>query len=623
MNISTALNNIIAVTPIPLAIVDTNMNYIAVSEQWTSLLQLEKQPLIGQSHFAVFPDLEEHQKALLEGCLNGKDETIEVSKYVRADASVIWLKWEIRNWLSDDGSIGGLLLSCEDISNSCKDEQLQEHLYQSENQFNQAFDHSLIGMSIISPEGNWKKINRSLTQILGYTEAELLGRNVKEITHVDDIADNNASLRALAEGNVDKIKIEKRYIHKDGSVKWVVVAATMLYDRDGHPLHFISQVDDITQRKEDQEKLIRSEKKYRSIFENVQEVFYQLDEQGIITEISPLIEKYSGYSRGSLLNRSASDFYAYPEDRDKILSSLHEHGVVSDFEVRLKTIEEKAVYVSVNARVVIENGVFKGVEGSMRDITTRKLQEDALKQLNSELTVSNELKNELLSIIGHDLRNPISGSLQLLNLTLMDFKSNTAEELHMYLLQMKLELSNANNLLEDLLSWAKIQFKSINMNPVDITDVASHIQKAILTIQPLAEKKKIDVSLEIDEALNLYADAGMLDAIMRNLLTNAIKFTKDGGHVTIKASNADKGVHFSVSDNGIGMSAAQIDKLFDRNQNYTTYGTSGEKGTGLGFNLCHDFALKHGGDMWVESTPGAGSTFHFSIPLQKPLNPKT
>jgi len=620
MNISTALNNIIAVTPVPLAIVDTNMNYMAVSEQWTSLLQLKNQPIIGEPLFSIFPDFDKQQRALFEDCLKGKNETIEESMYLRADGAVVFLKWEIRNWLADDVAIGGLLLYCEDMKGSSKDQDLQEHLYQSETQFNQAFNHSLLGMAIISPEGNWKRINRSLTQILGYTQAELIGHHVKEITHADDIADNNASLQALASGNVDKIKVEKRYIHKDGSIKWVVVAATMLYDSEGHPLHFISQVEDITQRKEDQEKLIRSEKKYRSIFENVQEVFYQLDEQGLITEISPLIEKYSGYSRSSLLHRSASEFYAYPEDRDKILSSLHELGVVSDFEVRLKTKEEKVVYVSVNARIVVEDQVFKGIEGSMRDITTRKIQEDALKELNSELTVSNELKNELLSIIGHDLRNPISGSLQLLNLTLMDFKSNTAEELHMYLLQMKHELSNANNLLEDLLAWAKIQFKSINMNPVDITDVASHIQKAILTIRPLAEKKKIDVSLEIDEALNLYADAGMLDAIIRNLLTNAIKFTKDGGHVLIKASNTDQGVKFSVSDNGIGMSAAQIDKLFDRNQNYTTYGTSGEKGTGLGINLCHDFAQKHGGDLWVESTTGAGSTFHFTIPLQK-FNP--
>ena len=285
--------------------------------------------------------------------------------------------------------------------------------------------------------------------------------------------------------------------------------------------------------------------------------------------------------------------------------------------MRLKTKEEKVVYVSVNARMVTEDGVFKGIEGSMRDISIRKMQEDALKEMNLELTASNELKNELLSIIGHDLRNPISGSLQLLNLTLMDFKSNTAEELHMYLLQMKLELSNANNLLEDLLGWAKIQFKSINMNPVDITDVAGHIQKSILTIQPLAVKKKIEISLDIEPALNLFADAGMLDAMIRNLLTNSIKFTKDGGQVIIKASNADKGVIFSVSDNGMGMSAAQIEKLFDRNQNYTTYGTSGEKGTGLGFNLCYDFAQKHGGDLWVESTPGKGSTFYFTMPLQK------
>jgi signal transduction histidine kinase len=201
----------------------------------------------------------------------------------------------------------------------------------------------------------------------------------------------------------------------------------------------------------------------------------------------------------------------------------------------------------------------------------------------------------------------------------MDFQSNTAEELQMYLLQMKQELSNANNLLEDLLAWAKVQFKSVNMNPVPITDITHHIQNAILTIKPMADKKNIPIHVEIEEALTLCADAGMLEVVFRNLLTNAIKFTNNNGRIDIKGWHIDTGIEFSVADNGIGMSKEQLAKLFNKNSNYTTYGTSGEKGTGLGLNLCHDFALKHGGDLWVESEPAVGSTFYFTIPKHNPI----
>lgn len=411
-------------------------------------------------------------------------------------------------------------------------------------------------MALISPEGNWERINNSLSEILGYSETELRGHNVKDITYIDDIAENNELLVTLASNVIDKVKVEKRYIHKNGSIIWVVIAATMLKDSKGKPLHFISQIEDITKRKEIEENLLLSEKKYRTIFENVQDVFYRTDNQNLITEISPSIEKNSGYSRSSVINQPVDNFYYYPKDRERILALLKANGSVIDFEVRLKTNTDDIRYASVNARLVIEDGVIQGTEGSIRDVTTRKFQEIALKTLNTELTASNEQKNKLLSIIGHDLRNPISGSLQLLDLTLMDFESNTADELHLYLSQMKQELSNANNLLEDLLAWAKIQFKSININPVNLTEIATQIQKSILTVKPMADKKNISISMDVEAALVLYGDIGMLDAIFRNLLTNA---------------------------------------------NYTTFRTSGEKGTGLGLNLCHEFALKNGGQLWVDS----------------------
>ena len=731
-----SLNTIIAVAPVPMAIVDIHMRYLAVSEKWISFYNLENKELIGKSHYEIFPEITDRWKAIHAACLQGVDQHCDEDKFERADGEVMWLKWEVRHWLGEDGEIGGMMMYSEDVTgktnvvinekrfqlfmdelpglcwitdsndilkyaNKCffdtlnltkdvigksneeifgldiardaqlnnmdvlefgqnkvfhqtvrdehghpqyyktykfpfpdvsgnegdmvgaiafnitKRKQLEEELYQSEAQFKQAFEHSLIGMALISPEGRWKRVNKSLCQILGYSEKEMKQLSIQDITHPDDLANSVDILNDLATARIGEKKLEKRYVHKNGDAIWVVIAVTMLYDSSGGPLHYVSQIEDITKRKEIENDLVLSEKKYRTIFENVQDVFYQTDQEGLVREISPSIEQHSGYHRSEIIGKPVSNFYYYPQDRERIIENLRINGFVIDFEVRLKTKNEELRYASVNARLIVENGVIIGTEGSMRDVTTRKFHENALKALNTELTASNEQKNKLLSIIGHDLRNPISGSLQLLDLTLTDFESSSADDVHSYLSMMRGELSNANNLLEDLLTWAKSQFNAVSFNPVQIKYLSNLIGKCIQTILPMAVKKNIEIVHSVKGDFILHADIAMLETIIRNLLTNAVKFTNVGGMVTVKAFGDDKGVKFSIKDTGHGIPKDKLTELFDKNSNYTTYGTAGEKGTGLGLSLCYDFVLKHGGQLWVESEEGIGTTFYFTVPEQK------
>jgi PAS domain S-box-containing protein len=491
---------------------------------------------------------------------------------------------------------------------------LEEELYQSEAQFKQAFEHSLVGMALISPEGKWERVNRSLCQMLGYTEQEMKSLSIQDLTHPDDLKESQTILEDLALGKIEEVKYEKRYLHKNGNPIWVVIAATMLYDSAGEAINYVSQIEDITKRKEIENDLVLSEKKYRTIFENVQDVFYQTNQEGIVTEISPSIAQHSGYLRTEIIGKPVGNFYYYPQDRERMIEQLRINGAVIDFEVRLKTKEDELRYASVNAKLNVENGVIMGTEGSMRDVTRRKFQENALQALNTELTASNEQKNKLFSIIGHDLRNPISGSLQLLDLTLNDFESSSAEEVHSYLSMMKTELSNANVLLEDLLTWAKSQFNAVSFNPVEIENLEGLFDKCIQTVSPMAVKKNISIIPSLKGDLLLHADTGMLETIIRNLLSNAVKFTDKGGIIGLKAVGNNNGVLFSVKDNGRGIPKYKINELFNKNSNYTTFGTAGEKGTGLGLSLCNDFVLKHGGTLWVESEEGIGTTFYFTIP---------
>lgn len=620
-------------------LLDHDLRYLGVTIRFAELMQLpfegfegkffQDMPLPGKTDWqSVFSALLKQEEPIIS---NVKFENATVQRRFECRTKPV---------LEANGELSGMLLSLEqdpdehfrpytfpispdrnDLPESIANhpdstvaKQLEDYLYQSEERFRQTFEHSLIGMAIVSCSGKWLRVNESLCQFLGYREDELQAMTMQEVTHPDDLEKSMRLLAMLNDGSTENIKLEKRYIHKDGSIIWVMLAATMLKDRSGEPLHYVSHMENITSRKEIESNLIHSEAKYRAIFENVQDVFYQTDQEGYVTEISPSIDIYSGYSRAEVMGRHVSEFYYYEDDRERIVKLLQQEGSVIDFEVRLKTRNEQLKYASVNARLVKDQSGQIITEGSMRDVTARKFQENALKNLNAELQASNEQKNKLLSIIGHDLRNPISGSLQLLDLVLMDFDSSSTAEIHTYLSKMKQELGNANNLLEELLTWAKTQFDAFNFNPVYTADLTSLLRNCVDKVLPMALNKGVAFKLNVEEGAGITADVGMLETIIRNLVSNAIKFTVKGDQIILSAFRVEAGIQFSVQDTGLGIPPDIVEQLFNRNINYTTYGTSGEKGTGLGLGICYDFVAKHGGQIWVESIVGKGSTFKFTIP---------
>jgi PAS domain S-box-containing protein len=489
----------------------------------------------------------------------------------------------------------------------------EKQIRMSEEQFRGAFEYSAIGMALFSIEGRCKRANQSLCNMLGYTQEELTGLRFNDITYPDDLPRNIELLNELIDGKKDNYHMEKRYLHKSGRPVWVLLGVSILREANGDPIHFISQIQDITKIKEAEYALAISEDKYRKIFENTQDIYYRTDQNGILTEISPSIEKYDGFKRQNVIGNPVVDFYYYKDDRDKIVNALRQDRSVTDFEVKLKSRTSELLYGSVNARLIIENGVVQGSEGSIRDITFRKLQENELTSLNTELKALNTHREKLLSVVGHDLRNPIAASLKLAELATMDIEDTSKEELLEYLSKMKSGLQNANELLEDLLRWAKNQFDSLDFNPVEIDDVQMQVLICLKRLKPMAEAKYIQLTAAVDEGLSVVADKDMLDTIIRNLVSNAIKFTARGT-IAVHAARKSDGVLFSVTDTGSGMSQEIIRQLFNKSSHYTTYGTSGEKGTGLGLELCREFVEKHGGQIWVESTEGKGSTFYFTIP---------
>lgn len=249
---------------------------------------------------------------------------------------------------------------------------------------------------------------------------------------------------------------------------------------------------------------------------------------------------------------------------------------------------------------------------------TRKNQE--LEDANQKLKVSeqnlkelNNTKDKFFSIIGHDLRNPLNSLLGFSELISGNTMNYTVEEIRKYNRIINESAKKIHQLIENLLEWSRSQSGNIDFTPklLNLSQLSGEI-KDILSIQ--ANEKDISIHDKIPSDIQVFADKNLISTILRNLINNAIKFTQNGGHITLSAEHMDGQVNISVSDTGRGMSKEQVDHLFRLDVNNTTTGTSEEKGTGLGLMLCKEFVEIHKGKIWVESEPAKGSTFYFSLP---------
>lgn len=244
-----------------------------------------------------------------------------------------------------------------------------------------------------------------------------------------------------------------------------------------------------------------------------------------------------------------------------------------------------------------------------RDITHRVELENELRKLNTD-------KDQFIRILGHDLRTPFNSligfsGLLLENLNEYDLKQ--IEELVKMINQTSLK---TYDLLEQIMMWIKSQSGKLELH-IEEFDFQQQSANVVRTVENMAVKKGIQIDIIETEKICLLADLNIFKTVLRNLVSNAIKFTNQNGHIIISAEKQEQCILIAVSDDGIGMDENVVAKLWEIHNDYTTTGTNGETGTGFGLKLCKELIEKHGGKIWAESVPGKGSKFLLSIPNQK------
>jgi signal transduction histidine kinase len=358
--------------------------------------------------------------------------------------------------------------------------------------------------------------------------------------------------------------------------------------------------------------------KYIELYDFAPSGYFTLSKEGRILQLNLIGTSMLGLERQHLINQRLT-FFIYNDTKtvfNEFLNKVFKEKTEESCEVTLSIEGRPPLYVYIKGHVADND---EKCQLTMVDITQIKSTEFALMEQDIKLRQLNADKDRFVSILSHDLRSPFSNILGLTEILKEDISSLDIDEIKNIANDINDTAQRTYNLLEDILTWARAQQGKIPVERQQLcfADICNNILE---TLNPIAHSKNITINCTPSDQLNVFSDVDMLKTILRNLVSNAIKFTDNGGVININAEQNSENVTISVSDNGVGIEPNDIKKLFDISEVLTTKGTAGETGTGLGLLLCKEFVEKHRGKIWVESEYGKGSEFKFTLPISVEQN---
>ncbi len=344
-----------------------------------------------------------------------------------------------------------------------------------------------------------------------------------------------------------------------------------------------------------------------------------LDENGVQKYVSNSCEKLLGYTPDELMNIPVIDEMLHPDDREKTRNALQdiiENRSNGGAQYRHKHKNGGWIFLEAFGTNQLANPFIRSVVLNVRDVTERKNIEHDLKVSRERLKDLNATKDRLFSVIGHDLRSPLSSIAGFSALLVDRLHSQNLKDVEEYATIIRDSSKRAMDLLTNLLEWSRTQAGKIEFNP-EYLELVSIIDAETDLFNDAAQQKNITFQFDLPHNLYVYADRVMISSVIRNLVSNALKFTYPEGTISIHAERDEKEILLTVTDDGMGMSDEKAGNLFRIDRNNSSPGTDNEQGTGLGLLLCKEFIEMHEGKIWAEPAVEQGSVFKFTIPVRK------
>lgn len=324
-------------------------------------------------------------------------------------------------------------------------------------------------------------------------------------------------------------------------------------------------------------------------------------------DVNPAFERITGYKAKEVVGKTVMELFP-----DSNINMIKKYG-----EVALNGSKIQFEQYSPDLKKYFEVVASSPIKGQFStvfiDITEYKEAIKIIKESESSLIEMNEAKDRFFSIVAHDLKTPFHNIMGFADLLIEDFNSFSEKEAIEHIAHIKQATENAYTLLINLLEWSRVLLNRIDLQAENYP-IHELVEQEFKVLEVLAVDKKIKLINEVDREVSVYADKHMIATVIRNLISNAIKFSSEYGTIRLKNSELGNFCQISVQDEGVGIPADRIDRIFSLDKHKSTPGTAKEKGTGLGLILCKEFVEKNQGRIWVESSIGIGSSFHFILP---------
>ncbi len=596
--------------------------------------------ILGE-HFSRFFIEEDREQGkpdweLKEAAANGRLE--EEGWRVRKDGSRFWADVIVTALHDRSGNLVGFSKLVRDMTERRK---AMEELRQSQEQFHAYFELAGIGAAVIDVDsGRLIRVNDRYCEITGYSREELLATTVRQLTHPEDQMTDWDSYSRMVRGETREYGAEKRYVRKDGKIIWVQISATAVRNPQGRPLWSLGFVQDITQRKLDEEALRRSEEQLSAILQNTNTGIYLLSPEGRIIHINRRWEELLHIKNKDVRGRSIFEFLPYKIASDCVAD--HQRVVATRAPI---TVENVAILpdgphnytVTKTPLFDAATGNIWGIVGVSTDITRQKSMENMLREAVEKLGRVNEQLEErvkertasledsvkslegVLYHVAHDLRAPLRAMhsfTQLLMESCTSEQGSECEEFSNIILRAshKMDL-----LIHDLLEYGRLGCQNVHLASVDLKTLADRV------IAGLRNEVKISKALiQVDGPLpKVWADFRILEQVMTNLVSNGLKFVSPGVSPFIRIWAGARGgkVRLYFQDNGIGIAPEYHERIFNVFERL-----HGEKeaypGTGIGLAIVKKGMERLQGAVGVESRPGTGSRFWLELDAARPRDSK-
>lgn len=489
-----------------------------------------------------------------------------------------------------------------------------EKLEESEQRFRSTFNQAAVGIAHMGRDGNLLRINQKYCDILGYTTAEMEVMTLRDITHPDDKESSWQHFQELLNGEISSYVIEKRYIRKDGSTIWVKLTASLSSKEDGNGAFTIAVVEDITSHKKAEEALHLSQARFEALYRDNPAMIIILNNDGIMLSVNTMCERQLGYTLEELEGRSGLELFL-EDDRsavaDQLQKCLQNPYQVYSWQFHKVRKDGEVLWVEEQAQAVNDLTGNLTILVVCQDITDRKRAEEALQEALNDLGRSNKDLEQFAYLASHDLKEPLRMVHSYLQLLDRKYHGRLDEKADTYLHYAVGGAKRMDSLIEGILNYSKIK-----VSDFDWVDTKVTVADAIANLATIIHDNHGEIVS--DQLPVVWGDATLLLQLFQNLISNALKYIKPGvpPRIVISVNKLEHEWLFSVKDNGIGIESKDFERIFQIFQRLHVQ--EEYAGTGIGLASCKRIVEQHQGRIWLDSSPGEGTIFFFTIPLSPP-----